>query len=96
MSSTEAEYMTLSQSTKEAIHLRRFLSAVLDLPSTTIIFNDIKVEYLPTDQMPADSDCVLTAQSDILSRGIFSKSTMYICAPNTHKIFEVKLFMGGS
>ncbi|KAH0818354.1 hypothetical protein GEV33_004437 [Tenebrio molitor] len=89
MSSTEAEYMALSESTKEAIHLRRFLSEVLDQPSTTIIFNDnqgagqlsknnvfhnrtkhvdirhhfireavergdIKVEYLPTDQMPAD------------------------------------------
>jgi hypothetical protein len=89
MSSTETEYMALSESTKEAIHLRRFLSEVLDQPSTTIIFNDnqgagqlsknhvfhnrtkhvdirhhfireavergdIKVEYLPTDQMPAD------------------------------------------
>jgi hypothetical protein len=40
MSSTEAEYMALSESTKEAIHLRRFLSEVLDQPSTTIIFND--------------------------------------------------------
>ncbi|KAH0818660.1 hypothetical protein GEV33_004131 [Tenebrio molitor] len=84
-----AAYMALSESTKEAIHLRRFLSEVLDQPSTTIIFNDnqgagqlsknhvfhnrtkhvdirhhfireavergdIKVEYLPTDQMPAD------------------------------------------
>jgi hypothetical protein len=38
--STEAEYMALSESTKEAIHLRRFLSEVLDRPSTTIIFND--------------------------------------------------------
>jgi hypothetical protein len=89
MSSTEAEYMALSESTKEAILLRRFLFEVLDQPSTTIIFNDnqgagqlsknhmfhnrtkhvdirhhfireavergdIKVEYLPTDQMPAD------------------------------------------
>jgi hypothetical protein len=76
MSSTEAE------STKEAIHLRRFLSEVLDQPSMAIIFNDnqgavfhnrtkhinirhhfireavergdIKMEYLPTHQMPAD------------------------------------------
>jgi hypothetical protein len=32
--------MALSESTKEAIHLRRFLSEVLDQPSTTIIFND--------------------------------------------------------
>jgi hypothetical protein len=88
MSSTEAEYVALSKSRKEAIHLRRFLSEILDQPSTTIIFNDnqgagqlrkitcfitvrntdirhhfireavvrgdIKVEYLPTDQMPAD------------------------------------------
>jgi hypothetical protein len=40
MSSTETEYMALSESTKEAIHLRRFLCEVLDQPSTTIIFND--------------------------------------------------------
>jgi hypothetical protein len=32
--------MAPSESTKEAIHLSRFLSEVLDQPSTTIIFND--------------------------------------------------------
>ncbi|KAH0809106.1 hypothetical protein GEV33_013683 [Tenebrio molitor] len=37
---TEAEYVALSKSRKEAIHLRRFLSEILDQPSTTIIFND--------------------------------------------------------
>jgi hypothetical protein len=40
MSSTEAKYMAVSESTKEAIHLTRFLSEILDQPSTTIIFND--------------------------------------------------------
>lgn len=89
MSSTEAEYMALSESAKEAIHLRRFLTEILGHQETTIIYNDnqgagqlcknpvfhnrtkhvdirhhfvresiesghIGVEYLPTDEMPAD------------------------------------------
>lgn len=40
MSSTEAEYMSLSDSTKEAIHLRRFLIDIIGHQETTIIFND--------------------------------------------------------
>ncbi|KMQ81787.1 integrase core domain protein [Lasius niger] len=40
MSSTEAEYMALSESTKEAIHLKRFLSEILGQQQTMIIYND--------------------------------------------------------
>jgi hypothetical protein len=81
MSSTEAEYITLSESTKKAIHLRRFLSEVLDQPSTTIIFNYIKVEYLPTDQMPADSYCVLTA------RHFFEIDNVHLRSQHTQDFF---------
>lgn len=40
MSSTEAEYMSLSESCKEAIHLRRFLSEIMGPQNTTTIYND--------------------------------------------------------
>jgi len=40
LSSTEAEYMALSDSSKEAVHLRSFLKEVLGLLKTTIIYND--------------------------------------------------------
>ena len=40
MSTTEAEYMSLSECTKEAIHLRRFLEQILGNQNSTIIFND--------------------------------------------------------
>ncbi|XP_036320876.1 secreted RxLR effector protein 161-like [Rhagoletis pomonella] len=40
MSSTEAEYMAISESAKEAIYLRRFLDEILDSQGPTTIFND--------------------------------------------------------
>ena len=40
MSSTEAEYMSLSDSSKAAIHLRRLLEEILDDQKTTTIYND--------------------------------------------------------
>lgn len=40
LSSTEAEYMALSDSSKEAVHLRSFLGEVMGELQTTIIFND--------------------------------------------------------
>lgn len=40
MSSTEAEYMSLSDCTKEAIHIRRFLAEIFGEQQTTTIFND--------------------------------------------------------
>ncbi|KAH8357354.1 hypothetical protein KR200_003192, partial [Drosophila serrata] len=40
LSSTEAEYMAVSDSSKEAVHLRSFLEEVLGQLSTTVIHND--------------------------------------------------------
>jgi hypothetical protein len=40
LSSTEAEYMALSDATKEAIYLRRFLKEVLDIDKQIQIMND--------------------------------------------------------
>ena len=40
MSSTEAEYMSLSEATKEAIHLRRFLTEIMGQQNSTILYND--------------------------------------------------------
>ncbi|KAH8280202.1 hypothetical protein KR054_009581, partial [Drosophila jambulina] len=40
LSSTEADYMALSDSSKEAVHLRSFLTEVLGQLKTTVIHND--------------------------------------------------------
>ncbi|XP_041564465.1 secreted RxLR effector protein 161-like [Drosophila elegans] len=40
LSSTEAEYMALFDSSKEAVHLRSFLQEILGQLKTTIIYND--------------------------------------------------------
>lgn len=89
LSSTEAEYMSISESSKEAINLKRFLVEILSLQGPVTIYNDnqgagklcknpvfhnrtkhvdirhhfvretiergdIKIEYLSTEEMPAD------------------------------------------
>lgn len=40
MSSTEAEYVALSEAAKEAVHLRMFLSEIMGQQLATIIYND--------------------------------------------------------
>lgn len=40
MSSTETKYMALSESAKEAIHLKRFLTEILGQQQATVIYND--------------------------------------------------------
>lgn len=40
LSSTEAEYVSLSEASKEAIHLKNFLGEILENQEEVIIFND--------------------------------------------------------
>ncbi|KMQ81573.1 retrovirus-related pol polyprotein from transposon tnt 1-94 [Lasius niger] len=40
MSSTEAEYVALSEAAKEAVHLRAFLSGIIGKQPATTIYND--------------------------------------------------------
>lgn len=105
MSSAEAEYMAISESTKEAIYIRRLLTEIIGKLKATVIFcdnqsaglmtknpvfhegtkhidiryhfvrdsiekSDVKVEYIPTDTMPAD---VLTKELSLPKHKKFIK-----------------------
>ena len=63
MSSTEAEYMSLSDSSKEAIHLRRLLTEIIyndnqgaghNFTRECIYQGDVELKYIAITDMSAD------------------------------------------